>query len=76
MEEYLTVEEIARRVDVDLNIVKKYIDKYPDSFTSRQEGQNTLYSVKSIEIIKQIDAENNAPWWQKVFKNFRSCSGD
>ncbi len=75
-EEYLSAEEIAERARVDLYTVKEHMKKYPDLFTWKQENNNTLYSIKSVEIIKQIEASQNSPWWEKIFKNFRSCSGD
>ncbi len=75
-EEYLSAEEIAERARVDLHTVKEHMKKYPDLFTLKQENNKNLYSVNSIEIIKQIEAAQNTPWWQKIFKNFRSCSGD
>ncbi len=28
------------------------------------------------QIIKILNKENSLPWWERIFKNFRSCSGD
>ncbi len=90
--EYLPLGEIAKRAELKDGVAAEYVKIYSEMINCQKSGELTLYAEDSIKTLKKIHQlkkgglttdqikeilnKENSPWWERLFKNFRSCSGD